>query len=89
VCPSDSDLREAVAAGPGDDERAQHVVRIRDLRSRVDAPESYSAHCSCGWKGDEHPGQPGERLARREGREHTERERLARYAPRPGARLAR
>jgi hypothetical protein len=67
----------------------EHAVRIRDLRLRVDAPEMYAAHCSCGWRGEEHRGHVGERLARREGREHGERERLARYAPRPGARLGR
>jgi hypothetical protein len=84
----DQELHPATSL-PALDARAQHVVRIRDLRSRVDAPESYAAHCSCGWKGDEHAGQAGERLARREGRGHTESERLALYAPRPGARLAR
>jgi hypothetical protein len=68
---------------------AQHLVKIRDLRLRVDAPEMYAAHCSCGWRGDEHRGHAGERLARREGREHAEAERLARFAPRPGARVSR
>jgi hypothetical protein len=68
---------------------AEHLMRIRDLRLRVDAPEIYAAQCSCGWRGEEHRGRVGERLARQEGREHTERERLARYAPRPGARLPR
>jgi hypothetical protein len=68
---------------------AEHLVKIRDLRLRVDAPEMYAAHCSCGWRGDEHRGHVGERLARREGREHAEKERLARYAPRPGARASR
>jgi hypothetical protein len=74
----------ATVAGP-----SEHLVKIRDLRLRVDAPEMYAAHCSCGWKGDEHRGHAGERLARREGRDHAESERLARFAPRPGARVAR
>jgi hypothetical protein len=66
-------------------EPCEHTLRIRDLRLRFGAPEVYAAECSCGWTGAERHGRMGERLARREGREHTEAARLARFAPRPGA----
>jgi hypothetical protein len=75
--------------GPALGAHVEHLVKIRDLRLRVDAPEMYAAQCSCGWRGEEHRGHAGERLSRREGRAHAEAERLARYAPRPGARLPR
>jgi hypothetical protein len=60
-----------------------HTVRVRDLRLRFGAPEIYAAQCACGWTGDEHRGRGGERLARRDGRAHTEAERLAFHARKP------
>lgn len=63
-----------------------HVMQIRDLRERIDAPACYRAFCACGWRGEARSGSRGERLARREGHTHIDTQRRARARFRPGSR---
>jgi len=59
-------------------EEAPHVIRLHDLRKRVDHAIQYRAECSCGWMGYSHYGTNAEGLARRDGTVHTDRVRARR-----------
>jgi hypothetical protein len=59
------------AAGPV----VGHAIRIRDRRDRFGDPPLYAAECSCGWSAGPRRGNNAERLARRDGTEHIDRER--------------
>jgi hypothetical protein len=49
-----------------------HVITIRDLRLRYDAPDVFAAQCSCGWMGDERRGRMGQWRAVVDGDRHRE-----------------
>jgi hypothetical protein len=58
--------------------RAEHAIKIRDLRPTFGAPEVFAAHCSCGWTGEQHHGRTGNRSAVWDGRRHLDSQRPAR-----------
>jgi anti-anti-sigma factor len=74
VLPVRETMAEALAGfGP-----QEHVIQIRDLRSRFGDDETRAAECTCGWHGPVHTGhQTAAREARREGMVHVERQRAA------------
>jgi anti-anti-sigma factor len=70
-------VHETQAAGIASFQPAEHSIQVKDRRLRFGDPDACAAQCSCGWSGETHTGRTAGRLARRDGRQHVDEERLA------------
>jgi anti-anti-sigma factor len=49
----------------------EHVVRVRDLRTRYGDPDAFAGECSCGWRGEIHNGLLARKRAKADATAHT------------------
>jgi hypothetical protein len=66
-----------------------HVIRISDRRRRFGDAEEHAAECSCGWSASPRNGANAERLAKRDGTKHVDRERSSHHDPKRSKRATR
>jgi anti-anti-sigma factor len=70
-------VHETQAAGLASFRGDDHSTEVKDQRARFGDPEARAALCSCGWQGETRTGRTAERVARRDGTEHVDQQRLA------------